>query len=85
MAKRKNLVAAVAEIIQKGVREGKVRNDIPPEVLANFFLGMLRTRARDLANAPAVTPRNELLVDLFCRGASPHEEKGEYRKKITDD
>lgn len=84
MAKRKNLVAAVADIIHKGVREGKVRNDIPAEVLANFFLGMLRTRARDLANAPEVWPPNELLVDLFCRGASPHDEKGEYRKKLTD-
>jgi len=80
LAKRRNLVAAVAEIIRKGVREGKVRNDIPAEVLANFFLGMLRTRARDLANAPEVTPPNELLVDLFCRGASLNEENREYRK-----
>ena len=85
MAKRENLVAAVAEIIRKGVREGKVRNDIPAEVLANFFLGMLRTRARDLANAPEMMPRNELLVDLFCRGASPHEENRKYHKKLTDD
>jgi hypothetical protein len=85
MAKRKNLVAAVAEIIRKGVREGKVRNDIPAEVLANFFLGMLRTRARDLDNAPEVKPRNELLVDLFCRGTSPHEENREYHKRLTDD
>ena len=83
--KRKNLVAALAEIIRKGVREGKVRNDIPAEVLATFFLGMLRTRARDLANAPEVMPRNELLVDLFCRGASLLEEDEGHQKKPTDD
>ncbi len=85
MEKRKNLVAAVAEIMRKGIGEGKVRNDIPAEVLANFFLGMLRTRARDLANAPEVTPRDELLVDLFCRGASPHEDNREYHKRLKDD
>lgn len=81
MAKRRKLVAAVAEIIRKGVREGKVRNDIPAEVLANFFLGMLRTRARDLANPPEVTPPNELLVDLFCRGAARTTETAGNRKK----
>jgi AcrR family transcriptional regulator len=85
MTKRKNLVAALAEIIRKGVREGKVRNDIPAEVLATFFLGMLRTRARDLANAPEVMPRNELLVDLFCRGVGRREENTGNRKVPTDD
>lgn len=85
MAKRKHLVAALAEIIRKGVREGKVRTDIPPEVLANFFLGMLRTRARDLTNAPEAMQRHELLVDLFCRGASLLEEKAGPQKRSTDD
>lgn len=70
MEKRQNLVSAVAEIMRKGVGEGKVRSDIPAEVLANFFLGMLRTRARDLTNTPGLTQRHELLVDLFCRGAT---------------
>jgi hypothetical protein len=38
-------------------------------VLANFLLGMLRTRARDLADYPEPLRRYELVVDVFCRGA----------------
>ena len=66
---RRRLVAAVAAIIHKGVDEGPIRSDIPCEVLASFLLGMLRTRGRDLKDAPAAMQSNELLVDLFCRGA----------------
>jgi len=69
MVQRKKLVAAVAGILRKGVEEGEVRSDVPPDVLANFLLGMLRTRARDLADAQARLRRDELIVDLFCRGA----------------
>jgi len=85
MAKRKKLVAAVAEIIRKGVAEKKIRTDIPAEVLATFLLGMLRTRARDLPNNPEAMQRHELLVDLFCRGASLLEEKAGPQKRSTDD
>ena len=85
MAKRKKLVAAVAEIIRKGVAEKKVRTDIPAEVLATFLLGMLRTRARDLPNNPEAMQRHELLVDLFCRGASLLEENAGPQKRSTDD
>ena len=69
MAHRKTLVAAVADIIRKGVDEGELRTDIPPDILANFLLGMLRTRVRDLADAPKAMQRCEVIVDLFCRGA----------------
>ncbi len=68
-ARRRKLVAAVAAILRKGVREGQVRTDVPPELLANFLLGMLRTRGRDLADAPPRLRRDELIVDLFIHGA----------------
>jgi AcrR family transcriptional regulator len=85
MEKRKNLVAAVAEIMSKGIGEGKVRDDIPAEVLANFFLGMLRTRARDLSNSQGVMQRHGLLVDLFCRGATrPPETAGNHQEPKED-
>jgi hypothetical protein len=32
-------------------------------------MGMMRTRARDLEDAPAAVRRIELVIDLFCRGA----------------
>lgn len=85
MEKRQHLVSAVAMIMRKGVGEGKVRTDIPAEVLANFFLGMLRTRARDLTNTWGLTQRHELLVDLFCRGAGGGEENTKNQKRPTDD
>lgn len=67
--KRRKLLGAVAAVIAKGVNEGTMRADIPPEVLAGFLLGMLRTRAHELADAPDEARRLDLLVDLFCTGA----------------
>ena len=69
LEKRQRLVAAVANILAKGVADGVLRSDLPPEVLANVLLGMLRTRGRDLAAFPAQLRSHEVIVDLFCRGA----------------
>ena len=70
MEKRKALVAAVAQILKKGVAEGALRDDVPAEILAQFLLGMLRTRGRDLDEAPEPFQKHEIVVDLFCRGAA---------------
>jgi len=69
MQRRKTLIAALSAIMAKGIAEGQLRDDLPGEVLANVLLGMLRTRARDLADGPERFRRYELVVDLFCRGA----------------
>lgn len=69
LERRKQLVAALADVLQKGVREGALRQDVPPEILSSFLLGMLRTRARDLADVSEPYQGLELVVDLFCRGA----------------
>ncbi len=66
---RERLLAALAEIVALGAREGHLRSDVGPEVLAVFLLGMLRTRARSLDEAPEAIKRHELLLDLFMRGA----------------
>jgi AcrR family transcriptional regulator len=70
MQRRKKLLSALAAIMSKGIAEGELRSDVPPEILANFLLGMLRTRARDLADAPKGLQRHELVVDLFCHGSA---------------
>ena len=67
---RKNLISAVAGIIRIGASEGEIRSDIPAETLASFLLGMLRTRARGLADLPESAKPLELVVDLFYHGAS---------------
>ena len=69
MARRRKLVAAVAAIVRKGVEEGMVRADVSCEVLAQFLLGMLRTRGRALGDAPPAMRRDALIVDLFRHGA----------------
>jgi len=69
LARRRRLVAALAAILAQGVREGMVRRDVRPEVLAGFLLGMLRTRARDLADTPARERNLKRVVDLFLAGA----------------
>ena len=69
MEHRKKLLSALAGILARGVAEGHLRNDIQPEVLGNFLLGLLRVRAHDLGDAEDPRQRHELVVDFFCRGA----------------
>jgi AcrR family transcriptional regulator len=72
---RKRLVAAVADMVRKGVAEGEVREDIAAEALASFLLGMLRTRGRDLGEVPQDMRQHEVVVDLFCRGVARRDQK----------
>ena len=65
---RRPLVAALGKILAAGVREGAIRQDVPPEALAALLLGMLRTRARELEAADAVSL--DKVVGLFLFGAS---------------
>ena len=64
------LVEIVADILRKGVAEGKVRSDIEPEALAEFLLGMVRTRELRLQNVSESMRRFEMVTDLFCNGAA---------------
>jgi AcrR family transcriptional regulator len=74
---RRRLVTAVSGILQRGARAGHIRPDVPPEILANILLGMLRTRNRRLAHVPPEMRRHELIVDLFCNGAARRAEPKE--------
>ncbi len=67
--KRKVLVGTLADVFAEGVDAGVIRSDISTEVLATFLLGLLRTRARDLRDAPESMKSDKLLVDLFMNGA----------------
>ena len=66
---RRRLLEALAGVIRNGVNDGQVRTDVDPEVLAGFLLGMLRTRAMDLAHLPPERYGFDVLIDLFCHGA----------------
>jgi hypothetical protein len=65
---RKKMTQALAEIIARGVQRGEVRDDIDPIVLAEYFLGMLRTRSHELQLLSARSGGKRGLVDLFVHG-----------------
>jgi AcrR family transcriptional regulator len=66
--KRQRMVRAMAAILEQGCACGRMREHLPLEVMATYLLGMLRTRARDLSNAPEAHRRVELVLDLFLHG-----------------
>ena len=74
MSKRQNLVKALATIMDSGVEEKKIRKDVPTTVLADFLLGMLRTRTRYLLGVDDSVKRLEVLLDIFLFGASGQKE-----------
>lgn len=62
--------ASLAAIIRQGAATGQVRSDMPPEVLSDYLLGMLRTRARELESVDETLRSHETLIDLFLNGIS---------------
>jgi len=69
LKRRKELTAAIAAIIGRGVASGDIRNDLTAPVLAEYLLGMLRTRAWELEEAPESQRSLRAVVDLFVNGA----------------
>jgi AcrR family transcriptional regulator len=69
--RRKTMTEAVAAVIARGVASGEIRYDIPPEILAEFLLGMLRTRSWELVDRPESQRSDALIINLFTKGAGP--------------
>jgi AcrR family transcriptional regulator len=67
--RRKTMTEAVAAVIARGVASGEIRHDIPPEILAEFLLGMLRTRSWELEDRPESQRSDGLILNLFTKGA----------------
>jgi TetR/AcrR family fatty acid metabolism transcriptional regulator len=67
---RKSMRAAVAAIIARGIESGDVRSGLPAEVLAEYLLGMLRTRAWELEDQPETVRSDASIADLFIHGAA---------------
>ena len=70
LKRRKELTAAVSVIITRGVASGHIRQDIPAPVLAEYLLGMLRTRALEMEDTPESQRTLATLTDLFIQGAT---------------
>ncbi len=66
--RRSALISAITQIFDEAIREGKVRTDVPPELLAGSLLGMFHGYSW---HAETQFQREEGLqfLDLFLRGA----------------
>jgi len=83
MAQRRKLAAAVGEVLARGVDEDAVRGDLPPELLAVFLLGMLRTHAREVTEPPGKEPDLRVVVDLFLEGAAHRARRSAAKNKAA--
>lgn len=74
MERRRDLHAAVSEIIRAGVSAGAIRPDIPAEIIASALLGVFRGYVwhRDGDGDLDGEQMHLQLVDLFLRGATPN-------------
>ena len=70
LERRKNMRDAVAAIIAGGIQSGDVRSSLPADVLAEYFLGMLRTRAWELEDQPETVRSDASIADLFIHGVA---------------
>ena len=84
LSRREKLVKAVSEILDDGVTEKKIRSDVPTTVLADFLLGMLRTRARYFARVDESFRHLEMLLDVFIFGASGNNFDGKKMEYKND-
>ena len=67
--RRTIMTQAVAAVIAQGMASGEVRTDVPAEILAEYLLGMLRTRSWDLEGWSEEQRSHAAVADLFLAGA----------------
>ena len=70
LERRKQMSGIVTAIVAHGATSGDVRADLPPEILAEYLLGMLRTRSWELEDQPETLRTLASVVDLFVNGAA---------------
>jgi len=67
--RRRTMTEAVATIIARGMVSGEIRPDVPTGILAEYLLGMLRTRSWELEDWPEAERSLAGVADLFISGA----------------
>jgi AcrR family transcriptional regulator len=70
LERRKSMQEAVAAIIARGIESGDVHSKLPAAVLAEYFLGMLRTRAWELEDQAEALRSHASVVEMFLHGAA---------------
>ena len=67
--RRRTMTDAVSTILARGVATGEIRADVPNGILAEYLLGMLRTRSWELEDWPEAQRTLAGVADLFMNGA----------------
>ena len=67
--RRRTMTDAVSAILARGVATGEIRPDVPNGILAEYLLGLLRTRSWELEDWPEAQRSLAGVVDLFMNGA----------------
>lgn len=67
--RRKTMTESVTAVIAQGMASGEIRADVPPGVLTEYLLSMLRARSWELEGWPESQRSHAMVVDLFLNGA----------------
>jgi len=67
--RRRTMTEAMAALIAQGIAAGEIRATLQAEVLAEYLLGMLRTRSWELEGWPEAQRSHVATIDLFLNGA----------------
>ncbi len=70
---REHLVHALSGWIERGVKAGRIRSDVPPETIAVGLLAILRAGAGPAGRRSLPAPAFNDMVTLFLDGARPGE------------
>lgn len=73
---RKKMTCIIADIFRTGVERGEVRRDIAADVLAEYFLGLVRARFNEVEELRRKGRGEATLVSLFVHGLAPVERTG---------
>lgn len=68
--RRKAMTEAVQILLDQGRTAGEIRADMSAEILAEYLLGMLRTRAWEFEDRPEEESSLASLVELFLKGSA---------------
>jgi AcrR family transcriptional regulator len=73
---RTEIIQALVEIIQDGIKSSHIRSDVSPEMVAEHLLGMVRTGMCKLWNPRGTLLPASVLLDLFLRGTGTVQHTG---------
>ena len=79
--RRKGMCDAVAAILSQGMAAGEIRTDVPTGILAEYLLGMLRTRSWELEDWPEAQRSLAGVVDLFLTAREVGLRNGNQQRK----